>query len=159
MKHFGLFLVLICQLVSCQSGQIESGRVKGETAILRGSNKRAGPLNWESYTIIKVDGEPIIYLASIKEKIKLSPGIHYLDVKAEFNRSDSFLGPGPFMSPCSFQFNAEAGKEYEFSGKVGASNFLIWIEEKATRIKMIEEQTPDFQRSRISYPIYIPVAH
>lgn len=144
-------------LVSCQMPHINPEQIKGETAVLRGSMKRSGLFDWETYMVKKVDGKAVFYLSSVKEKILLKPGMHHLDVLPEFNRSDSFLGVGPFKAPWSLEFYAEAGKEYEFSGRVEDDNFVIWVQEKSSGKKVVEETTSNFRRSSVSYPVYIPV--
>lgn len=159
MKHLLVGIFLVLSLTGCQIlPYVNPKHVEGQTAVLRGTSIRRGFANWEEYVVDRVDGRKMVYLVSVREKIVLSPGRHRLEVKPAFYRMDLNLGVGPRATHDEIEFIAESGKEYEFGGRIDGLRCVIWIVEKGSGRKVVEQSTPDHHKMMVSYPIYIPVS-
>jgi hypothetical protein len=150
---------MACVLVVCSLSVLGAQPKAPERGVLTGSAREEGWYKWERYRLMALDGtfirEPF-FVAGVKAKAKVSPGLHRAVVSAQFERS--YSSGGPFEAIIMVPFEAKEGVAYRISGQVSDNKIDVWIEDADSGTRVSEIASGEYRAGskQNTVPVFIP---
>jgi hypothetical protein len=123
-------------------------------------DRHGGMFTWRSFVPLAVDNKPVsrsFWADAHDAVVQVEPGVRRITLRATFNRG---LGSGgPWEAIAVLQTTVEAGKTYRLNGEVRDNQFVVWLEDIKSGVRLAEEGSAPWGSvaQGQSIPIFIPV--